>query len=111
MAGLFCSKLRPVTQKKIASSAQSGNKLSGTEARLCNPTLSVANKSIPAAMSSLSAEERIALIRENLAEMLNPEIIEKILAEGRNPKIYWGEQVVIQVLKAFKARARVLARC
>ncbi|KAK2058964.1 tRNA synthetase class I [Colletotrichum caudatum] len=36
------------------------------------------------------AQERFALIQENLAEIMNPEIIEKILAEGRNPKIYWG---------------------
>lgn len=36
--------------------------------------------------------ERLALIRENLAEVLNPEIIEKIVAEGRSPKIYWGER-------------------
>ncbi|TDZ16912.1 Tyrosine--tRNA ligase [Colletotrichum sidae] len=36
------------------------------------------------------ANERFALIQENLAEVMNPEIIEKILAEGRNPKIYWG---------------------
>jgi tyrosyl-tRNA synthetase len=41
-------------------------------------------------MSSQSPEERLALIKENLAEVLNPEIIESILAEGRNPKIYWG---------------------
>ncbi|KAJ0345240.1 hypothetical protein COL154_001747 [Colletotrichum chrysophilum] len=37
-----------------------------------------------------TAQERFALIQENLAEVMNPEIIEKILAEGRNPKIYWG---------------------
>lgn len=30
------------------------------------------------------------MINENLAEVLNQEIIEKILDEGRNPKIYWG---------------------
>lgn len=36
------------------------------------------------------AKERFALISENLAEFLNPEIIENILAEGRDPKIYWG---------------------
>lgn len=41
-------------------------------------------------MAALTAEERLALIRENLAELLNPEIIEKILAEGGNPKVYWG---------------------
>lgn len=37
-----------------------------------------------------AAKQRFALISENLAEFLNPEIIEKILAEGRDPKIYWG---------------------
>lgn len=41
----------------------------------------------------LTAKERFDLIRENLAEVLNPEIIEGILAEGRNPRIYWGESV------------------
>ncbi|KAI6784096.1 tyrosyl-tRNA synthetase [Emericellopsis cladophorae] len=41
-------------------------------------------------MATLTAEARLALIRENLAELLNPEIIEKILTEGGNPKIYWG---------------------
>ncbi|PYH96631.1 tyrosine tRNA ligase [Aspergillus ellipticus CBS 707.79] len=30
------------------------------------------------------------LIRENLQEVLNPEILEKVYAEGRNPSIYWG---------------------
>lgn len=39
-----------------------------------------------------TAQERFALIQENLAEVMNPEIIEKILAEGRNPKIYWGNK-------------------
>ena len=38
----------------------------------------------------LNASDRFALINENLAEVLNPELIESILAEGRNPKIYWG---------------------
>ena len=41
----------------------------------------------------LTAKERFDLIRENLAEVLNPEIIEGILAEGRNPRIYWGESI------------------
>jgi hypothetical protein len=41
-------------------------------------------------MALLSKDERLALIKENLAEALNVEIIEKILDEGRNPKIYWG---------------------
>ena len=38
----------------------------------------------------MTAEERFALIKENLEEILNPEIIEGILAEGRNPRVYWG---------------------
>lgn len=41
-------------------------------------------------MATLNAQERFALINENLAEVLNPEIIESVLEEGRNPKIYWG---------------------
>lgn len=39
---------------------------------------------------ALSAEERFDLIRDNLGEILNPELIESILAEGRNPRVYWG---------------------
>lgn len=38
----------------------------------------------------LDAKARFALISENLAEILNPELIENILAEGRNPRVYWG---------------------
>jgi hypothetical protein len=41
-------------------------------------------------MAALNADERISLIKENLAEFLNPEIIETIVNEGRNPRIYWG---------------------
>ncbi|KAG5934008.1 hypothetical protein E4U53_000797 [Claviceps sorghi] len=41
-------------------------------------------------MTAADAAERLALLKENLAEVLNPEIIETILAEGRDPKIYWG---------------------
>ncbi|KAL4920439.1 hypothetical protein BDW62DRAFT_198757 [Aspergillus aurantiobrunneus] len=37
-----------------------------------------------------AAKARLDLITENLAETINPEIIESILAEGRNPRIYWG---------------------
>ena len=46
-------------------------------------------------MASLEPAERLALIRENLEEVLNEEIIEKIIAEGRHPKIYWGESPAI----------------
>lgn len=41
-------------------------------------------------MAEMNAAERFSLIKENLQEVLNPDIIEGILAEGRNPKIYWG---------------------
>ena len=35
-------------------------------------------------------EERMALIKENLQELLNGEIIEKAIDEGRKPKVYFG---------------------
>ncbi|KAI9929140.1 hypothetical protein ASPWEDRAFT_36890 [Aspergillus wentii DTO 134E9] len=38
----------------------------------------------------MDVAQRLALIKENLAEILNPEVIEAALAEGRSPKIYWG---------------------
>lgn len=37
-----------------------------------------------------AAKARYDLICENLAEVINPELIETILAEGRNPRVYWG---------------------
>jgi tyrosyl-tRNA synthetase len=40
--------------------------------------------------SSGNSTARLSLIRENLSEILNAEIIEKIIDEGKNPKIYWG---------------------
>ena len=43
------------------------------------------------AMAAVDGSEPMALINENLAEILNPEILEKIIAEGGHPKIYWGE--------------------
>jgi hypothetical protein len=39
-----------------------------------------------------AAQARFDLISENLAEVLNPELIESILAEGRNPRVYWGKR-------------------
>jgi tyrosyl-tRNA synthetase len=42
-------------------------------------------------MTTLEISEKLALIKENLAEVLNPEIIESVLTEGRNPRIYWGK--------------------
>ena len=39
----------------------------------------------------LSADERLNLIKANLQEVLNPEIIEEIVRKGERPvKIYWG---------------------
>lgn len=46
-------------------------------------------------MATLSIDERLALIRENLAEILNPEIIEDAMKEGRNPKIYFGTKSLL----------------
>ncbi|KAK0636421.1 tyrosyl-tRNA synthetase [Bombardia bombarda] len=40
--------------------------------------------------SVLTKEEKIALIRVNLSEILDFDIIEKIIDEGRHPRIYWG---------------------
>lgn len=40
--------------------------------------------------TKLTKEEQLALINVNLAEILNPEIIEKVIDEGRAPRIYWG---------------------
>lgn len=43
------------------------------------------------AKMALSPEQRFDLIKENLGEVLNPELIESILKEGRNPRVYWGK--------------------
>jgi tyrosyl-tRNA synthetase len=43
---------------------------------------------------NLDAKERFSLISENLCEILDPELIENILAEGRNPRVYWGKQIL-----------------
>lgn len=37
-------------------------------------------------------EQKLELIRENLAEVLNPEIIDEVLDKGETLRIYWGEQ-------------------
>lgn len=44
-------------------------------------------------MAEMAAEERIALIKENLAETLDFDMIEKIINEGKDPKVYWGTYV------------------
>jgi tyrosyl-tRNA synthetase len=41
--------------------------------------------------SALSPEESIALIKSNLAEVLNPEIIDNVILKEKRPlKVYWG---------------------
>lgn len=35
-------------------------------------------------------EAKLELIRENLAEVLNPEIIDEVLDKGETLRIYWG---------------------
>lgn len=35
-------------------------------------------------------ESKLELIRENLAEVLNPEVIDEVLDKGETLKIYWG---------------------
>jgi tyrosyl-tRNA synthetase len=40
--------------------------------------------------TKLGVDEKFALVKENLAEILNPELIERVYAEGRDPRIYWG---------------------
>ncbi|CAG8061571.1 unnamed protein product [Penicillium nalgiovense] len=37
-----------------------------------------------------TAQAKFDLINSNLAEFLNPEIIQDVLKEGRAPRIYWG---------------------
>jgi tyrosyl-tRNA synthetase len=51
-------------------------------------------------MATLGKEERIALIKENLQEVLNFDIIEKVLDEGRHPKIYWGKLNCLEARRA-----------
>lgn len=41
-------------------------------------------------MAEMKAEERLDLIKENLAEVLDFDIIEKIINDGGDPKVYWG---------------------
>lgn len=43
---------------------------------------------------SLSADEKIALIHENLQEVLKPEIIEDVIKKQNRPLvIYWGKHI------------------
>jgi tyrosyl-tRNA synthetase len=44
-------------------------------------------------MASLGTPEKLELIKVNLAEVLNPEILESVFAQGRSPRIYWGKSI------------------
>jgi len=55
-------------------------------------------------MAELTPQQKIALIQENLQEVLNPEIIEDIIVKQNKPlKIYWGIDSDL-VLKLFRFR-------
>jgi hypothetical protein len=54
-----------------------------------NIALFSSNMDLQEKMADLKLEDKLALIKENLVEVINPELIEKPWAEGRNPKIYW----------------------
>ncbi|KAI9740836.1 MAG: hypothetical protein M1818_004441 [Claussenomyces sp. TS43310] len=41
-------------------------------------------------MATIAVSDQLALIKENLSEVLNEEIIESVLREGRPLKVYWG---------------------
>jgi len=38
----------------------------------------------------MSKEDRLALIKVNLKEVLNPEIMDAVLDKGESLKVYWG---------------------
>lgn len=40
--------------------------------------------------ANLSAEEKMSLIKVNLAEVLNPEIMDEALKKQGHLKVYWG---------------------
>lgn len=51
---------------------------------------------------SLTAEEKIALINENLQEVLKPEVIEDVIVrQNRSLIIYWGISAILNLLKPF----------
>lgn len=39
----------------------------------------------------MNNDEKFALITENLAEVIRPQLIHDVLAEGRPLKVYWGK--------------------
>lgn len=44
----------------------------------------------------MNNDEKFQLITENLQEVIRPQVIHDVLAEGRPLKIYWGKSSVSQ---------------
>jgi tyrosyl-tRNA synthetase len=55
------------------------------------PIIVALGPNILLAMAGLDASQKFALITKNLAEVINPELIEQVLAE-RDLKVYWGTE-------------------
>ena len=56
-----------------------------------DPNIAALGPNILLAMACLDPSQKFALITKNLAEVLNPELIEQVLAE-RDLKVYWGTE-------------------
>ena len=54
-----------------------------------------------------TAEDKFELITRRLDEVLGADLIKAILAEGRNPKCYWGTQFASLLLRS-KLRTKTL---
>jgi len=56
-----------------------------------DPNIAALGQKILLAMACLDPSQKFALITKSLAEVLNPELIEQVLAE-RDLKVYWGTE-------------------
>lgn len=45
----------------------------------------------------MNNDEKFQLITENLQEVIRPQVIHDILAEGRPLKIYWGMSPLVSI--------------
>lgn len=55
----------------------------------------------------MNNDEKFALITENLAEVIRPQLIHDVLAEGRPLKVYWGKDAPLSL----SPRLQQLACC
>ena len=67
--------------------AELQTQLKDAKERLQKSQASVVDRS---GVEEASMEEKLALIKVNLKEVLNPEIMEDVLKKGENLKVYWG---------------------